>query len=68
MVMDDDDVMDERGALLLAPAPVGRGGFALLVPDDMKWEVCGFGGWYRLDFRPMTPEERARRLGGRRQS
>jgi hypothetical protein len=34
----------------------------VLVPDDMKWEVRGVAGGYRLDFRPMTPRERARRL------
>jgi hypothetical protein len=57
-----NDLKDERGAVVLAPQPVKRGCFALLVPDDMKWEVRGVAGGYRLDFRPMTPRERARRL------
>lgn len=35
------DLKDERGAVVLAPQPVKRGCFALLVPDDMKWEVRG---------------------------
>jgi hypothetical protein len=55
------DLRDERGAIVLAPQPVRRGCFAVLVPADMKWEVRGVAGGYRLDFRPMTPEERARR-------
>ena len=56
------DLNEERGAVVLAPQPVMRGCFAVLVPDDMKWEARGVPGGYRLDFRPMTPEERARRL------
>ena len=67
------DLRDERGAIVLAPQPVRRGCFAVLVPAGMKWEgrhcdgrlpggrVRGVAGGYRLDFRPMTPEERARR-------
>lgn len=61
------DLREERGAIVLAPRPVARGCFALLVPADMKWEVCGVAGGYRIDFSPMTPEERVRRFreGGR---
>lgn len=50
-----------RGALVLAPKPAARGTFALLVPDNICWEVSDFAGGYRLDFRPMTTAERLQR-------
>ena len=43
--------------MVLPPLPVARGNFALLVPGNVRWEVTDFAGGYRLDFRPMTPQE-----------
>lgn len=57
-----ENLKDERGAFVLAPLPVMRGCFAVLVPENMKWEVQRVSGGYRLDFSPMTPEERVLRL------
>ena len=68
MSQDRQDDSDERGAVVLAPEPVARGCFALLVPGNMKWEVSDFAGGYRLDFRPMRPAERVARLQERSES
>jgi len=62
MSQEHNDEPYDRGALTLPPEPVARGGFALLIPGHMRWKVSDFAGGYRLDFRPMTPKERARRL------
>ena len=52
---------NERGALVLGPKPAARGTFAVLVPDNICWEVSDFAGGYRLDFRPMTTAEYRKR-------
>ena len=52
---------NEHGAVVLAPKPAARGTFALLVPDNICWEVSDFAGGYRLDFRPMTRAEHLQR-------
>jgi len=62
MSKDRQDESDDRGAIVLAPKPVARGCFALLVPGNMKWDVSDFAGGYRLDFRAMRPGEEAKQL------
>ena len=57
MSKDPDDANDDRAVMVLPPLPVARGSFALLVPGNVRWEVTDFAGGYRLDFRPMTPQE-----------
>jgi hypothetical protein len=61
MSKEHDDSNDDRAVFVLPPEPVRRGRFALLVPGNICWEVKDFAGGYRLEFRPMTPEEHAQR-------
>lgn len=64
MSQEHRDEPDDRGAVVLSPKAPAEGTFALLVPDNMHWEVSRFGGALRLDFRPMSPAERARQRRG----
>ena len=58
MLNDDEDV-DERGALVLRPEWPRRGGFTLLFSDTFCFEVSESDGTVRLDFRRRTLRERA---------
>jgi len=62
MSKDQGEESYDHGAVVIGPEPVRRGCFAVLVPENMKWEVCDFAGGYRLDFRPMRPAERVKWL------
>lgn len=57
--MKSDEEVDERGALVVEPAPPRRGRFSLLLPDTVCFEVKELGNMTRLDFRPRTLRERA---------
>ena len=46
-----ENLKDERGAFVLAPLPVMRGCFAVLVPENMKWEVQRVSGGTGSTFR-----------------
>jgi hypothetical protein len=56
--MDDDENLEERGALLVGPEMPRRGRFTLLVSDSFLVEVTESGDTVRLDFRPRTIRER----------
>ena len=58
MFNDDEDV-DERGALVLRPESPRRGRFALLFSDAFCFEVTESGDTVRLEFRRRTLRERA---------
>jgi hypothetical protein len=58
MLNDDEDV-DERGALVLRPETPRRGRFTLLFSDAFCFEVSESDGTVRLDFRRRTLRERA---------
>ena len=63
MSNDKPEDYGDRGAVVLRPDPPRRGAFALLVRDDVCWEVKREGGGVvRLDFRPMTLAEKRERL------
>lgn len=55
----DDENKDDRGAIVMEPAPPRRGRFTLLIPDSLCFEVKESGNTLRLDFRPRTLRERA---------
>ncbi|MFY0535228.1 hypothetical protein [Nannocystis pusilla] len=56
--MDDDENLDDRGALIVGPEMPRRGRFALLVSDSFWIDITEIGDTVRLDFRPRTIRER----------
>jgi hypothetical protein len=56
--MDDDEKLDDRGALLVETETPRRGRFTLLVSDAFCVEITESVDTLRLDFRPRTLRER----------
>jgi hypothetical protein len=56
--MDDDENLDDRGALIVGPEMPRRGRFTLLVSDSFWLDVTEIGDTVRFDFRPRTLRER----------